>query len=143
MLRPILLAMAFVAIAASAAEAQDKASIDKLNEAWTAALNKGDAAAVAAMYAEDATLLPEGSEMVKGRAGIQKFWQEAAQQVGDFTLKAIDVKALGDGVGREIGTFTARTKGAQPQDLTGKYVVIWQRVGSDWKLATDIWNTDN
>jgi len=22
----------------------------------------------------------------------------------------------------------------------GKYVVVWEKVGSDWKLATDIWN---
>jgi hypothetical protein len=24
--------------------------------------------------------------------------------------------------------------------VTGKYVVIWEKVGSDWKLAIDIWN---
>ena len=41
---------------------------------------------------------------------------------------------------REIGTFMLKTKGAQPQEIAGKYVVIWQKVGSDWKLATDIWN---
>jgi hypothetical protein len=24
--------------------------------------------------------------------------------------------------------------------VTGKYVVVWEKVGNDWKLATDIWN---
>ena len=38
--------------------------------------------------------------------------------------------------------FSLKTKGSQVQEVAGKYVVIWQKVGSDWKLATDIWNTD-
>jgi hypothetical protein len=34
----------------SPALAQNRATIEKLNDAWTAAFNKGDAAAVAALY---------------------------------------------------------------------------------------------
>jgi ketosteroid isomerase-like protein len=34
------------------------------------------------------------------------------------------------------------TKGQQRQQVVGKYVVVWQKVGNEWKLATDIWNTD-
>jgi len=62
--------------------AQDKATIEKPNDAWTAAFNKGDAAAVAAMYTEDAYVLPPGSDMVKGRSAIEAFWRQAAQQMG-------------------------------------------------------------
>jgi ketosteroid isomerase-like protein len=32
------------------------------------------------------------------------------------------------------------TKGATPQEVTGKYVVVWEKVANDWKIATDIWN---
>jgi hypothetical protein len=28
-------------------------------------------------------------------------------------------------------------KGATPREITGKYVVVWEKVGSDW-LATDL-----
>src|SRR5712692_6631465 len=35
---------------------------------------------------------------------------------------------------REIGTFSLKTKGPTPQEVTGKYVVVWEKVGSDWKL---------
>jgi hypothetical protein len=31
-------------------------------------------------------------------------------------------------------------QGATPQEVTGKYVVVWEKIGSDWKLAADIWN---
>ena len=126
----------------SAAFGQDKATIDKLNESFMAAFQKGDTAAIGQMYAEDAYLLPSGGEMVKGRAAIQAFWTKAAEGIGDFKLTTVDVKPLGNDAAREIGTFTLKTKGQPPQEVTGKYVVVWQKVGGDWRLATDIWNTD-
>src|SRR5262249_52783610 len=54
--------------------AQSKEAIQKLNDEWAAAFNKGDAGAVAALYTADAYVLPAGAPMVKGRADIQKFW---------------------------------------------------------------------
>lgn len=122
--------------------AQNKAAIEKLNDAWTAAFNKGDAAAVAALYAEDAYVLPPGSAMVKGHAAIEAFWRQAAQQMGDAKLTTVDVLPLGRSAAREIGTVTLQTKSQPPQQIVGKYVVVWRKVGRDWKLATDIWNTD-
>jgi ketosteroid isomerase-like protein len=53
----------------------------------------------------------------------------------------VEVKSLGTEAAQEIGTFSFRTMGSQPQEITGKYVVIWEKVVSDWKLATDIWNS--
>ena len=126
----------------SAAFGQDKTTIDKLNESFLAAFQKGDTAAFGQMYAEDAYLLPSGGEMVKGRAAIQAFWTKAAEGIGDFKLTTVDVKPLGNDAAREIGTFTLKTEGQPPEEVAGKYVVVWQKVGGDWKLATDIWNTD-
>ena len=126
----------------TAAFGQDKATIDKLNESFMAAFQKGDTAAIGQMYAEDAYLLPSGGEMVKGRAAIRRLWTKAAEGIGDFKLTTVDVKPLGNDAAREIGTFTLKTKGQPPQEVTGKYVVVWQKVGGDWRLATDIWNTD-
>ena len=61
--------------------AQSKAEIQKLNDQFVAAFNKGDAAAVAAMYTQDATVLPAGAPMVKGRAAIEAMWRQQAQQL--------------------------------------------------------------
>ena len=126
----------------SPALAQNKATIEKLNDAWTAAFNKGDAAAVAALYTEDAYVLPPGSAMVKGRTAIEAFWRQAAQQMTDAKLTTLDVLPLGRSAAREIGTVSLKTKSQPPQEVVGKYVVVWRKVGRDWKLATDIWNTD-
>jgi uncharacterized protein (TIGR02246 family) len=126
----------------SPAVAQNKATIEKLNDAWTAAFNKGDAAAVAVLYTEDAYVLPPGSAMVKGRAAIEAFWRQAAQQMSDAKLTTVDVLPLGRSAAREIGTVTLKTKSQPAQEVIGKYVVVWRKVGRDWKLAADIWNTD-
>ena len=83
---------------------QSKAAIQQLNDAWTAAFNKGDGAAVAAMYTED--LLPPGADIVKGRAAIEAFWKQAVQQFGDAKLTTIDVLPLSRCAAREIGTVT-------------------------------------
>jgi uncharacterized protein (TIGR02246 family) len=141
MLRVMLFGVC-LSLATSAALAQDKATIEKLNNAWTAAFNKGDAQAVAAMYAEDAYVLPPGSDIVKGRAAIEAFWRQAAQQMTDAKLTTLDLLPLGRTAAREIGTVSLKTKSQPPQEIVGKYAVVWRKIGGQWKLATDIWNTN-
>jgi uncharacterized protein (TIGR02246 family) len=142
MIRTAMLGLCLLLGTAASASAQTTAAIQALNDKWDAAFNKGDAAAIAAMYAPDATVLPPGGDMIKGRDGIQKFWGGAVQQLGDAKLTTVDVLPLGSAAAREIGTFSFKTKGATPQDMTGKYVVVWRRIGGKWLLATDIWNAN-
>src|SRR5436305_2495505 len=80
--------------------AQSKAAIQKLNDQWAAAFNKGDAAAVAAMYTSDAYLLPAGAPMAKGRAEIQKVLAGAVQQIGEIKITTLDIKPLGGNAAR-------------------------------------------
>ncbi len=121
--------------------AQDKSAIEKLNDTFSQASNKGDFATLSGMYTQDATLMPPQADTVRGRDAIQTFWKAAGEQVGDIKLTTVDVKPLGTDAAREIGTFTLKTRGQQQQEVVGKYVVIWQKEDGDWKLATDIWNT--
>jgi ketosteroid isomerase-like protein len=78
--------------------------------------------------------------MVKGRAAIGAMWKAMADQVSDPIVTALDVKKIGRSAAREIGTFSLKTKGPAPKEVTGKYMVVWEKVGKDWKLAADIWN---
>jgi uncharacterized protein (TIGR02246 family) len=135
----IALIIASLVALATPAFAQ-KVAIEAVNAKWTELFNKGDFAGVASLYTEDATALPPGSGMVKGRAAIGAMWKGMADQVGDPKLTTLDVKLLGPSAAREIGTFSLKTKGATPKEVTGKFVVVWEKVGKDWKLATDIWN---
>ena len=141
MSRIAMLAACFILVVGPAA-AQSKATIQKADDKWSEAFNKGDAAALAAMYTEDAYVLPPGAEIIKGRSAIGAFWQQQMQQIGDVKCTALDVKPLGRKAAREIGTCSFRTKGQQPQDGALKYAVVWEKVGGQWELLQDIWNTN-
>jgi len=138
-MRGIVLAIAVVIGLMTPAAAQ-KAEIEAANGKWMAFFNKGDFDGVASLYTADAMAFPPGSGMVKGRAAIGAMWKGMADQITDPKVTTLDVKRLGPAAAREIGTFSLKTKGSAPKEMTGKYVVIWQKVGKDWKLATDIWN---
>jgi uncharacterized protein (TIGR02246 family) len=138
-MRSIALVIALVTALIAPAFAQ-KAEIEAVNAKWIDFFNKGDFAGVASLYAEDATAFPPGSGMVKGRAAIEALWKSMAEQVSDPKLTTLDVKPLGPSAAREIGTFSLKTKGPMPKEVTGKYLVVWEKIGSDWKLAADIWN---
>ncbi len=138
-MRRIALIIAFFAVLIAPAFAQ-KAEIDAANAKWMELFNKGDFAGIGQLYTEDAIALPPGAAMVKGRDAIAAMWKAMAEQVSDPKVVALDVKMIGPGAAREIGTFSLKTKAATPQEVAGKYVVVWEKVGNDWRLATDIWN---
>src|SRR5258705_9656668 len=135
----IALVIAFVAAMIAPAFAQ-KAEIDAVNAKWIDFFNKGDFGGVASLYSEDATAFPPGSAMVKGRAAIAVMWKDMAEQVSDPKLTTVDVKSLGPSAAREIGTFSLKSKGPKPQEITGKYLVVWEKIDNERELAAEIWN---
>ena len=117
-----------------------KAEIEAVNAKWTEFFSKGDFDGVASLYTPDATAFPPGSAMVQGRPAIGAMWKGMAEKASDPKVTTLEVKLLGPSAAREIGTFSLKTKSPTPQEITGKYVVVWEKVGNDWKLAADIWN---
>jgi len=141
-MRRIVIFAACLMLLAAPALAQTKAQIQQLNDQWAAAFNAGNAAAVAAMYTQDAYVLPAGAPMVKGRAAIEGLWKQEMTQLSVDKITTLDVKPLGLIAAREIGTATLTTKAQPPQQVVIKYAVVWQREGGRWKLLQDIWNSD-
>jgi uncharacterized protein (TIGR02246 family) len=117
-----------------------KAEIEAVNAKWVEFFNKGDFAGVASLYTDDAAAFPPGAGIVRGRDAIGAMWKGLAEQVSDPKVTTLEVKSLGATAAREIGTVSLKTKEATPKEMTGKYVVVWEKVGDDWKLAADIWN---
>ena len=119
-------------------------AIDRVNRQFVEAFNRGDAAGAVAVYTEDATILPPGGPRVRGRDGIRQFWQAVMDSgVRAVALQTDDLEVVGE-MAREIGTgtLTVRAEDGQEQLVTVKYVVIWKRQGDEWRMDTDIWNTD-
>jgi uncharacterized protein (TIGR02246 family) len=143
-MKTVALAIPLLVLGAAAQARDIKADIDAANAQFVAAFNKADAAGVARFYTEQATALPPGAPMAKGRAAIQALWQ-GAMDAGDtnLSLQALRMDQFGDAA-REIGRFSLDAPNPQKQmtHVEGKYVVLWRRVGGSWKLDTDIWNTN-
>lgn len=139
----VLAVMAVLACLMSTAHAEDtKAAIEAANAQFSAAAAKGDAAGMAALYAADGQVLPAASEPIKGREAIQKFWQGALSSgVAGVSLKTLEV--LGSGkVVTEVGHYELRDKTDKVLDQ-GKYIVVWRSEGGSWKLARDMFSTNN
>jgi uncharacterized protein (TIGR02246 family) len=119
-------------------------SIEKANLKWCEGLRQGDAVRMAALYTEDAAVLPPNSEMIRGRQGIEKFWGGAVQMgVKDGVLTTMELSGSGDTI-HEVGSYTLKIspKGQKPVEDKGKYIVIWKHTASGWKLYRDIWNSN-
>ena len=123
---------------------EDEDAIRQMTLDWGNAYNGGDAEAVAALYEEDALLMPPGHPGVKGRAAILEFFKGdiAASQEAKlvFVLNPeTDVGISGD-LGWETGTYTATIDGAVVD--TGKFMSVNRKKDGKWRYVRDTWNSD-
>jgi uncharacterized protein (TIGR02246 family) len=129
---------------AHAAAGGDEADIREQTTSWVKAYNGGDAKAVAALYAEDAVLLPPGAPAAKGRAAILEFItkdiasSKAAGAVFHVNPKT-DVGVSGN-MGWESGTYTVTVKGATVE--SGKFLSVSRKKDGKWLYIRDTWNAD-
>jgi len=137
-----LLASALVVLLAPPVMAQDLSkTFSELNRKYEAAVNNHDSKAWSALFADDAILVPAGTPIIQGRDNIQK-WGEEATKVWN-TLSVADGPVRGnDTVGWIAGTWAGNinTPDGKTMDLTGNYLTVAQKQGSQWLLIADSWN---
>ena len=134
---------------ANAAPARDTAADEKAIrgdiDRWLELVKAKDAAAIAEMYTEDGVVMPPNAPVGKGRAAIQQTWASMLRTPGfdlEFAPDQIIISESGD-MALDRGTYhLAIAPTGKPQRDTGKYVVVWRKVGSVWKAAADIFNSD-
>jgi uncharacterized protein (TIGR02246 family) len=115
-------------------------TLNKLAAEFEAAFNAGDAAKVASMYAEDGVVMPPNEPMVKGRSAIEAALKKEMAK-GKVTLKLSPFhSAITGDSAHEAGTVTVKLPDGRT--VNEKYVVVYKRVGNEWKIAYDIWNSD-
>jgi uncharacterized protein (TIGR02246 family) len=122
-----------------------KAAIEKAIAVFEEAANAKDAAAIAGLYTENATLMPPGAPSIKGRANIQAFWQAFfAAGASDVKVRPVEVSSSGD-MAYEIGAFEAILPNPQggTSPATGKYLVAWKRQPDGGiQMVADIFNAN-
>jgi len=123
----------------------DEQAIRGQVDRWLQLVKAKDAAGIAALYAEDAAVMPPNAPIGKGRGAIQQTWASMMRTPGfdlTFVPEQIIVSSSGD-MALDRGTYKlAIAPAGKPQTDTGKYVVVWRKIGGDWKAAADIFNSD-
>ncbi|WP_245820950.1 YybH family protein [Geodermatophilus pulveris] len=117
-----------------------RSHVDALNATLTQALEKNDSGLLASIYSPDARLLPPGSDPATGQ-GIQAYWQSVMDMgVTGGRLETVSLEERDD-LAVEEGRYEMQV-GSEVVD-EGKYVVVHRRQpDGDWKLAIDIWNSN-
>ena len=137
------------ATAMNSVTAVDTAAEEKLIreqiEHWLQFVKAKDAAGIAGLYTEDGAVMPPNSPIGQGRNAIQQTWAAMMQTPGfdlTFVPEQIVMSTSGD-MALDRGSYRLRMApdGTEQTD-TGKYVVVWRKVGGDWKAAADIFNSD-
>jgi uncharacterized protein (TIGR02246 family) len=123
----------------------DEQAIRVQVDRWLQLVKAKDAAGIAALYADDGAVMPPNAPIGKGRTAIQQTWASMMQTPGfdlTFVPEQITVSSSGD-MALDRGTYRlAISPNGNAMTDTGKYVVVWRKIGSEWKAAADIFNSD-
>jgi uncharacterized protein (TIGR02246 family) len=107
----------------------------------------GDASAIAAMFREDAALMPADCPLLRGRTAIEQYyrgWFNSPAKVTGFTFTHLESPVLGE-TAYDVGTYkqTLSPSAGVTVNTSGKYSVILKRSSGEWKIAYLIFNSDS
>src|SRR3982750_408974 len=126
----------------SNALADVRRAIDKGNAQWSEGWAKGEAAMVAAIFADDGVQLTGNGKIFKGPQQISEH-QKAAMQSVDLGVKVTVTTGtvwLDGDTAYETGKYKYEYKEkGKPAVDEGRYVTVWKRQkDGSWKLAMDM-----
>ena len=101
---------------------------------WLELSKQHDASGVAGLFAEDGAVYWEDRPSTSGPDAIEDFMRRQFAEnpggEGSFGADRVDVAASGD-LAAEQGAYDG------PND-SGRYITVYRKVGSDWKVAADM-----
>jgi ketosteroid isomerase-like protein len=112
-----------------------------VTSAFEQAFNRDNLDAAAALFTDDAQILPEHGPVVTGRDGIKQFLKDQMTPVVSYNTETDMTLVRGD-IGVEQGHYRVRDLRRGSDIEEGKYIHVWRKQGGDWKLYRMIFNTD-
>lgn len=133
-MRPLLIPV-LVALPLAASPAALKAKVDAANNAFSAAMVRGDAAAIAAFYTPDAELLFFKGSTVKGRAAIQETMGGMLKGMKVTSMKIVSeqIHVMGDAI-LDIGHYEMSSEAeGKVENSKARYIQVFKK-GKDGSL---------
>ena len=138
---PLVLAAAELITARSKDPGLEKA-VKKANDEWAAAMKTGDAAVIAAPYADQAVFVGVDGACVQGRSEIEKLYRTRFERAGFASSTKIVAKELvkdGDLAYESGYAEVGLMREGKETVRGGRYLTVWQRqVDGGWKILRNI-----
>jgi ketosteroid isomerase-like protein len=122
------------------AEADPTSAISEAGRRFLRLFAQNDIPGIAACYTEDAQMLAANMKPVQGRASIEAVFKFTGGQGHTLELQTHELELHGT-TAVEIGEYVRRGGDGSSVDQ-GKYIVIWKRSGSEWKIHRDMFSTN-
>lgn len=126
-----------------AAGSRNRPSLVAAGETWRGLYEAGDWEAVRALYADDAVLMTQWQEKIEGADNIVAFLQRLTNMGAKVGFRFEPEEARVD---NDLGFVTARYRmdiafpGSDPAVVTGRSLLIYKRIGGEWRLWRDMDN---
>jgi uncharacterized protein (TIGR02246 family) len=121
-------------------------AIESLNRAWDDAFNRGDAAALADLYADDARLLTPTRTVAAGKEQVKAYWQQLIDH-GWHGHAWEGVETAGSGeTAWQTGRWRALGHGKGGEDVAGEglhagnLMALYRADQGGWRISRHIWN---
>lgn len=115
--------------------------IEARNAQFTRAHVTGDRAMIDSMFTDDARVLPPNADPVIGRAAIDVLTATFIEYgITEFTEETTDFYG-NERMLIDQGNYVM-TYGKDSTTERGKYLNVWKWVNGEWKIYSNIWNTN-
>ena len=100
-----------------------------------------DAEAMAALYTQDAQLMPPNGDFITGNTAVGAFWSSMFTSGFDgLTIETLEVYGNGNNAA-EVGLWSLFLNGENYDN--GKFIVIWKKIQGKWHVHRDCFNSSN
>jgi uncharacterized protein (TIGR02246 family) len=120
----------------------DEQAVRAISKNWLELTKKHDAAACAALFADDGISYGMNQEPFVGPAAIKKHFTDQDEKSPkadvNWSTERVEVSTSGD-MAVEYGKYNVKNLGPAGTDSDeGKYITVYRKVNGAWKVAADI-----
>ncbi len=103
----------------------------------------GETEKLVACYTEDGKILPGNSDVRSGPEALRNWWAvREGVTILRHKITPLEIRITGK-YAHDHGYYEGETMNAAGEKFPfkGKYVIVWQKVGKEWKIYLDMWNS--
>ena len=93
-------------------------------------------------YTQDGKIFPGNVKIMEGKEDLLKYWTMPDDiKVIKHKITPSEIRIV-ENTAYDYGYYEGQTRLADGKvsSWKGKYVIVWKKIGEDWKIYLDIWN---